>query len=36
MEVREIWLRRQILGLKWSDILRNENVLQLVEEDRKK
>jgi len=29
-----VWLWRQKFGMKWSDKLRNENVLCFVEEDR--
>ena len=34
MEAVEIWLWRQILGIKCSDRVRNEEVSQLVEKDR--
>jgi len=32
MEAVEKWLWRQILGIKWSDKVRNGDVLQLVED----
>jgi len=34
MEDSEMWLRRQMLEIKWSDKVRNEDALQLIEEDR--